>query len=152
MANNTVQKVRELIAPKAAELGYDLWDVEFVREGANNILRITIDNDGGITIDDCEAMHRAIDPLLDEADPISQAYFLEVSSPGLGRQIKNAGQAERCLGKEVRVKLYGTGADGKKEYTGILESFGETVTVNSHGTEITEELKKIAKLSLADDD
>lgn len=153
MANNTVQRVRELVAPKAEELGYALWDVEFVREGANNILRITIDRDEGITIDDCEKLHRAIDPVLDEADPISQTYFLEVSSPGLGRQIKNAEQAASCIGKEVRVKLYGAGADGKKEYTGILESFGDgSVTVASGDLKLTEELKKIAKLSLADDD
>ena len=153
MANNTVQKVRELIAPKAEELGYDLWDVEFVREGANNILRVTIDKDEGITIDDCEKMHRAIDPVLDEADTISQSYFLEVSSPGLGRQIKNAEQAARCLGKEVRVKLYGAGPDGKKEYVGTLGSFGDgTVTFTVGDAVITEELKKIAKLSLADDD
>ena len=153
MANNTVQKVRELVAPTAEELGYGLWDVEFVREGANNILRITIDKEGGITIDDCEKMHRKIDPILDEADPISQSYFLEVSSPGLGRQIKNAEQAEKCLGKEVRVKLYSAGDDGRKEYTGTLEAFGnDNVTVIADGIQMTEELKKIAKLSLADDD
>lgn len=152
MANNTVQKVRELIEPVASELGYRLWDVELVREGANNILRITIDKDGGITIDDCERMHRTVDPLLDDADPISQAYYLEVSSPGLGRQIKNAEQAAHCIGCEVRVKLYSAGSDGKKEYSAILEDYGDgTVTLTCGDERITEEVKKIAKLSLADD-
>ena len=89
MAKNVASAVRELLLPTAESLGYVLWDVEYLREGADNILRVTIDSENGINIEDCEKMHRAIDPILDEADPIDQAYTLEVSSPGLGRQIKN---------------------------------------------------------------
>lgn len=74
--------VRELVAPTADELGLKLWDVEYVKEGADYVLRITIDSDEGITIDDCERFHRAIDPVIDEDDPIENSYKLEVSSPG----------------------------------------------------------------------
>ena len=90
MANqkNIAGTVRELLTPTAETMGYELWDVEFVREGARRILRITIDKPEGIDIDDCEAYHRAIDPLLDEADPIDSAYYLEVSSPGSERDLK----------------------------------------------------------------
>ena len=84
MANrkNVVTTVCELVAPVADSMGYTLWDVEFVREGARRVLRITLDKPEGINIDDCEAFHRTIDPMLDEADPIDQSYYLEVSSPG----------------------------------------------------------------------
>ena len=77
--------VRELVAPTADELGLKLWDVEYVKEGADYVLRITIDSDEGITIDDCERFHRAIDPVIDEDDPIENSYKLEVSSPGVAR-------------------------------------------------------------------
>ena len=91
MNNNTKNiagVVTELITPVADELGYELWDVEFVKEGTRRILRVTIDSEEGITIDDCERMHRAIDPVLDEADPIESAYYLEVSSPGIERELR----------------------------------------------------------------
>ena len=90
MANrkNVVTTVRELVAPVADSMGYTLWDVEFVREGARRVLRITLDKPEGINIDDCEAFHRTIDPMLDEADPIDQSYYLEVSSPGIERELK----------------------------------------------------------------
>lgn len=153
MAKNVVNTVREAIEPVVNDLGYILWDVEFVREGANNILRITIDSDEGIGIEDCEKVHRAIDPVLDEADPIEQAYYLEVSSPGLGRQIKNAFQAELCEGLEVNVKLYAPDEAGRRSFKGTLESYGDgafTVTVN--GEALTMDIKKAAKISLADDE
>ena len=84
MAKNTkgiADKVRELAEPLADELGIWVWDVEFVKEGARRVLRITVDSEEGITIDDCEKLHRAIDPVLDEADLIEEQYYLEVSSP-----------------------------------------------------------------------
>ena len=86
---NIAGLVSEIALPLAKEFGYDLWDVEYVKEGADMILRITIDTDaeGGITIDDCEKMHRAIDPLLDELDPIEESYMLSVSSPGVEREL-----------------------------------------------------------------
>ena len=153
MAKNVVNTVREAIEPVVNELGYILWDVEFVREGANNILRVTIDSDEGIGIDDCEKVHRAIDPVLDAADPIEQAYYLEVSSPGLGRQIKNAFQAELCEGLEVNVKLYAPDEAGRRSFKGTLEAYGDgAFTVNVSGEMITMDVKKAAKISLADDE
>lgn len=92
MAKNSTQgtasAVRELIEPTVTELGYDIWDVEYVKEGADMHLRITIDSEDGIDIDDCEKVHRAIDPLIDEADPIEESYLLEVSSPGIERRLR----------------------------------------------------------------
>ena len=151
MAKNTANTVREIIEPIAESLGYIVWDVEYLREGANNILRITIDSEEGVGIDDCEKMHRAIDPVLDEHDPIEQAYYLEVSSPGLERQIKNEFQAGLCLGLDVNVKLYAPDESGRRALKGELVSYADgNFTVNINGEEITMEIKKAAKISLAD--
>lgn len=105
---NIAETVRELITPTADELGYIIWDVEYVREGADMILRITIDSDApeGVTIDDCEKMHRAIDPILDEADPIENAYMLSVSSPGVERTLTRPEHFERMAGNDVILKFY----------------------------------------------
>ena len=86
--NSVAETVRTLAEPIAEELGVWIWDVEFVKEGARRVLRITIDSEEGVGIDDCEKLHRAIDPLLDEADPIEEQYYLEVCSPGLERELK----------------------------------------------------------------
>ena len=99
---STVKALAETIGD---ELGYFIWDVEYVKEGARRILRITIDNEEGITIEDCEKFHRAIDPVLDEADPIVEAYYLEVSSPGIERELKNEMHIAACEGWQVEVKL-----------------------------------------------
>lgn len=122
MAQNqkgVVGVVTELASPLCDELGYILWDVEFVKEGADRILRITIDSEEGITIDDCERMHRAIDPLLDEADPIDVAYHLEVSSPGIERELRTDFHIEVCEGADVEVRLFAP-RDGSKVFRGEL--------------------------------
>jgi len=122
MAQNqkgVVGVVTELAKPLADEFGYILWDVEFVKEGADRILRITIDSEEGITIDDCEKMHRAIDPLLDEADPIDVAYHLEVSSPGIERELRTDAHIEVCEGADVEVRLFAP-RDGSKIFRGEL--------------------------------
>lgn len=116
---NVVSAVRSIAEPLAESLGYFIWDVEYVREGAQWYLRITIDSEEGINIEDCERMHRAIDPLLDEADPIEDAYTLEVSSPGIERDLKNDMQIEACEGWDVEVKLYAP-LDGSKLFRGVL--------------------------------
>ena len=116
---NIAGTVRDLVAPVADEFGFMLWDVEYVKEGADMILRITIDKPEGIDIEDCEKMHRAIDPLLDEADPIEDAYHLEVSSPGIERELKNDAHIAACTGWDVEVRLYAP-LDGAKSYTGTL--------------------------------
>ena len=116
---NIAGTVKLLAEPLAEELGYFIWDVEFVKEGARRILRITIDNEEGITIEDCEKFHRAIDPMLDEADPIEEAYYLEVSSPGIERELKNPMHLSACEGWQVEVKLYAP-IDGSKAFRGEL--------------------------------
>ena len=122
MANqkNIAGTVRELLTPTADTMGYELWDVEFVREGARRILRITIDKPEGINIDDCEAFHRAIDPILDEADPIDSAYYLEVSSPGVERDLKYDFHFAACEGEEVEVRLFAPDELGRKSIKGTL--------------------------------
>lgn len=122
-----VTAVRAIALPLAEELGYLLWDVEFVKEGTEMYLRITIDREEGITIEDCERMHRAIDPLLDEADPIDVAYHLEVSSPGLERELRTEEHLYYCLGWQVELRLYAP-IDGAKVFTGELgECTADTV-------------------------
>ncbi len=122
--HNVATVVSELIVGKVEELGYMLWDVEFVKEGSDYYLRITIDSEEGISIDDCEAVHNAIDPMLDEADPIPDAYHLEVSSPGIERELRVPAHFTAMIGAEVEVKLY-QAFEGKKRYVGTLADFDE---------------------------
>ena len=119
-----VKAVRAIAEPLAEEPGYFLWDVEYVKEGADMYLRITIDSEEGIQIEDCEKMHRAIDPLLDEADPIEDAYHLEISSPGIERELKNDMQINACEGWDVEVRLYAP-MNGAKSYLGELQGLDE---------------------------
>lgn len=116
--------VRTLITPVALELGYMLWNVEYVKEGADMILRITIDKPEGITIEDCEQMTHAIDPLLDEADPIEESYLLEVSSPGIERELSRPEHFESCLGEDVEIRLYAP-VEGSKVWQGVLVGLNE---------------------------
>lgn len=127
---NTEQRVYDLVRPITDELGYYLWDVCYVKEGAMWYLRIFIDCDEGITIDDCERATRPIDEALDAADLISQSYMLEVGSAGLERALVKKEHFEICQGDEVRVHFIRS-VDGEKEVTGTLVSADrENVTVN----------------------
>lgn len=134
MANNRkniAETVSEIIKPYVEAQGCRLWYVEYVREGARQILRVTIDSDDGVDIDDCEAVHRAIDPVLDEADPIPVQYYLEVSSPGVERELRTCAHFEYAVGREIDLKFF-TAIDGSKQLTGVLNSFdpdGKTLTV-----------------------
>ncbi|MBQ7380495.1 MAG: ribosome maturation factor RimP [Clostridia bacterium] len=121
-SKNVASTVRELILPVANELGYLLWDVEYVKEGTKMILRVTIDKEDGIGIEDCEKMHRAIDPVLDEADPIEAAYYLEVSSPGIERDLRTEEHILASIGSRVEVRLYAP-INGSKSFTGILADY-----------------------------
>jgi len=114
-----VETVWDLAEPLAEEIGCWIWDVEYVKEGARRVLRITIDSEEGITINDCENLHRAIDPVLDEADPIEEAYYLEVSSPGVERELRTDAHIEACEGWNVEVRLYAP-IDGAKKFRGVL--------------------------------
>ncbi len=113
------ERVRTIIEPTADELGYYLWNVEYVKEGADYILRVTIDNNEGITIEDCERMTRAIDPVLDEHDPIEDSYLLEVSSPGIERELTRDDHFALCVGEKVEVRLFAP-VDGSRVWTGTL--------------------------------
>ena len=140
--------VRELAEPLAEELGCWVWDVEFVKEGARKILRITIDAEEGIDITVCEKLHRAIDPILDEADPIEEAYYLEVSSPGIERELKNQMHIDACEGWDVEVKLYAP-VNGAKVFRGVLLESGENqeVRINANGNVIEFERSAVAKIN-----
>jgi ribosome maturation factor RimP len=122
MQKNTAAVVSKLIVNQINDLGYDLWDVEYVKEGSEWFLRITIDNPNGITINDCEKVHRTIEPIIDEADPIENSYRLEVSSPGIERELRTDRHFEVSIGKEVVLKLY-TAINGKKHLRGKLDSY-----------------------------
>ncbi len=140
----TVKKIAE---PLAEELGYFLWDVEYVKEGAEMYLRITIDSEDGIQIEDCEKMHRAIDPLLDQADPIEGAYHLEVSSPGIERELRTDMHIEACEGWQVEARLYAP-MDGAKSFLGILQGLDEdgNVLIDCNGTTRTFPRASLASL------
>ncbi len=143
---NVAATVSEIIAPVAEELGYVLWDVEFVKEGARHILRVTIDSEEGINIDDCEKMHRAIDPVLDEADPIENAYYLEVSSPGIERELRTDAHISACIGERVEVKLYAP-IDGVKSFSGVLSGFEDSkISVEIGDSVRSFERKEVAKI------
>ncbi len=145
MANRkgVTESVRALISPVADSMGFTLWDVEFVREGARQILRITLDKPEGININDCEAFHRTIDPLLDEADPIDVSYYLEVSSPGAERELKYDFHLDACRGETVEVRLFAPDENGQKSFVGSLEGY-DTDSITVGGRQISR--RAIAKL------
>jgi len=118
----TADTVQALTQGAISALGFELIDVEFLKEQADWVLTLYIDSPNGITIDDCERVSRAVEPLLDAADPIPQFYFLSVSSPGLDRPLKKDRDFERALNKKVDVKLYAP-QDKKKEFSGTLVRF-----------------------------
>ncbi len=116
------QRTEKLLTPVLDANQFELYDVEYVKEGGNWFLRAYIDKEGGITVDDCELVSRALSDLLDKADFIPDAYILEVSSPGLGRQLKRDRHFERSIGEEVEIKLYKP-LNKRKEWIGILKAF-----------------------------
>ncbi|CRZ34457.1 ribosome maturation factor RimP [Herbinix hemicellulosilytica] len=128
MANREVyeKKTEKLLEPILAENNFTLYDVEYVKEGGNWYLRVYIDKEGGITIDDCELVSRKLSDLLDEEDFIPDSYVLEVSSPGLGRQLKKDKHFDKSIGEEVEIKLYKP-IDKKKEWVGILKGYDANV-------------------------
>ena len=117
---NVSAAVWQIAEPIASELGISLWDIRFLKEGADWFLRIILDKEGGVGIDDCEAFSRAIDKPLDELDPIEQSYCLEVSSPGLERELTRPEHFERFKGSPVKVRLIRP-VDGVRDFKGILE-------------------------------
>ncbi len=146
MKKSIKETVREAIEPTVNQLGYRIWDVLYSKIGADYHLEITIDSEGGIDIDDCERVHRAIDPILDEADPIEGFYYLEVSSPGIERELRTDEHIRSSLGARVEVKLFAQ-QDGRKSFTGNLSDFdGDRITVEENGKTSVIEKSEIAKL------
>lgn len=147
---NSAERVYELIKDAVEAEGVRLWDVRFLKEGASWYLRVFIDKPEGISIDDCTNVSHAIDPIIDEADPIDVSYYLEVCSPGVERELTRSRHYEESLGKQVRLKLY-RAYDGKKEITGTLENVTEeNVTLVTEGNALTVERKNISKANLSD--
>ena len=145
-------KVTEIVAkiaePVVKAHGCELWDVEYVREGSERFLRVYIDKEGGVNITDCETVARAMDPILDEADPIAESYHFEVCSAGLERALKRPGDFERFMGSPIMVKLYRP-RNGLKEIPGILRGYEDgRVTAECGKETITFEKSEVALVRL----
>ena len=145
-------KVTELVAEFAKPIieaaGCSLWDVEYVREGSERYLRIYVDKDGGIDIDDCEKIHRAIDPILDEKDPIAESYHFEVCSAGIERTLKRPEDFAQFMGSPILVKLYRP-RNGLKEIPAVLRGYENgRITVEAGKETITFEKSEVALVRL----
>ncbi|HIQ67671.1 MAG TPA: ribosome maturation factor RimP [Candidatus Faecousia excrementigallinarum] len=142
------EQVASFAQPIVEANGCSLWDVEYVREGSERFLRLYIDKDGGVNINDCEAIARAVDPILDEKDPIPESYHFEVCSAGLERPLKRPGDFEKFMGSPILVKLYRP-RNGLKEIPGILRGYDEgKVTVEAGKETITFEKSEVALVRL----
>ena len=145
-------KVTELVAgfakPVVESHGCELWDVEYVREGSDYFLRLYIDKEGGVDITDCEAISRAVDPILDEKDPIQESYHFEVCSAGLERALKRPSDFERFMGSNITVKLYRP-RNGLKEIPCVLMGYEDgKITVQAGKESITFEKSEVALVRL----
>ena len=148
MAKNTRSVVEEIAIPIIESMGLTYVDTEYAKQGQDWQLTIYIDKEGGVQFEDCEAVSRAVEAVLDERDPIAEKYILCVSSPGLDRPLKAARDFERCLGQEIDVKLYKP-FDGIKEYTGTLTAYTpDSITIETDENEIIVEQKETAKICL----
>ena len=131
------EKVEQLVKDPIEKLGYSLYDVEYVKEGPEYYLRIYIDKESGIDLNDCEKVSNEINEILDKADYIKEQYYLEVSSPGIERILRKDNHLEQNIGNQVETKLFKKDEKGNKSYNGELKAFdAETVTI-----ETTEEIK-----------
>lgn len=142
---SVADKVYDLVKDTVESCGVTLWDVRFVKEGASYYLRIFIDKSDGISINDCTDVSHAVDPVIDEADPIDGSYYLEVCSPGVDRELSRPHHFEYGVGKEVTVKLF-KAIDGKKEYTGILQNYDGGITLQTNDSQINFEKGSFSKV------
>jgi len=141
-------RIGEVALPVVNQHGCTLWDVEYVREGAERYLRIYIDKEGGVDISDCEKISRALDPMLDELDIIAESYHFEVCSAGLERPLRRPSDFARFMGSPITVKLYRPW-EGKKEFPGILRGYEDgKVTVETGSETITFEKSQVALVRL----
>ena len=142
------EKIQALAEPVVREEGCSLWDVEYVREAGTWYLRIYIDKEGGVGIDDCERISRRLDPILDEADPIPESYVFEVGSAGVERELKRPSDFAQFLGSEVEVRLYQP-KDGRKAWVGELTGYDDgDVSIRAGKEEIRFARAQIAQVKL----
>ena len=141
-------QVAALALPIVEEEGCTLWDVEYVKEAGSWYLRVFIDREGGVSIEDCERISRRLDPVLDEADPIPESYIFEVGSAGADRELKRPGDYEQFMGSEVELKLYRP-VKGSKRYVGELSGYEDgAVTIVQNGEALRFEKSQIAQVRL----
>ena len=146
---SVADRVFSLVKETVEEMGVKLWDVRFVKEGASHYLRVFIDKSEGVTIDDCTNVSHAIDPVIDEADPIDVSYYLEVCSPGLERELIRPEHFESVIGESIKIRLF-KALDGKKEFTGVLKSFDGSITLETQEGEMNFPKGLVAKANLND--
>ena len=145
---NRIEKtVRDLALPVVEQAGLELWDVEYVTEGGQRYLRLYLDGPDGVDLDACERVSRAMDPVLDEADPVPDSYIFEVSSAGCERALKRPSDFERFLGSNVEVKLY-SATDGAKQWVGKLLAYDDGDVVIESGGERRFSKKQVASVRL----
>ena len=150
---NTAAKVEALVRPIVEGMGLRLWDVVFEKEGPDWYLRVLIDRDGPMDTDTCAAVSHALDPVLDEADPIDQSYYLEVGSPGLGRRLTKPEHYDQLLGQRIRVKLFRPNEQKIREFSGVLESRQNLmVTVRTENGPVEYALGAASVVRLCDDE
>lgn len=141
------EKVENLVRPIIENIGYEVYDIEYLKEGKDYFLRIFIDNPKGITIEDCEKVNDAIKDKLDEEDYIKQQYFLEISSPGIERVLRKDKHLEQNIGEEISINLFKKDAEGNKSYIGKLKAFtNEEILIEQDGKEIKLERKNISQI------
>ena len=141
------EKVESLVKDKIEKIGYELYDVIYTKEGSNKILRIVIDSEKGISLDDCEKVNNEIKETIDEANPIEEQYFLEISSPGIERVLRKDKHLEKNIGEEVTIKLFKKDENGKKEYLGKLKDFNqEKIVIEQEEKDINIERKNISQI------
>ena len=143
-------RVEKLVLPKIEELGYTLYDIQYAKEGKNYFLRIFIDKENGIDLNDCEKVSDGLNELLDEADYIKEQYFLEISSPGIERVLRKDKHLQDSIGKEIEINLFKP-QDSKKEFIGILDGYNEdviTIKQIEDGAKISINRKNISLMKL----
>lgn len=145
---NTVSVVTEIVKPITDSFGLTIWDVQFEKEGSMWILRVVIDKEDGVSIDDCEAVSRALDVKLDEVDPIEQSYCLEVTSAGLERHLTKDWHFEKCMGEKISLRLIRP-FNGQRDFVGVLSGFiDNSVSINTEEDEYKFSMSDVAYVRL----
>lgn len=144
---NIEERVEKLVEPIIEKIGYELYDVEYAKEGKNYFLRIFIDNEKGIDLNDCEKVSNSITDILDDENYIKEQYFLEVSSPGVERILRKDKHLKQNIGQQINIKLFKKDENGKKEYTGKLKEFNEQhIKIKQEEKELEIERKNISQI------